>query len=306
MSFALSEHELYRACEVIFGPELAVSRDFLEYLQPAGIKSAFRKRAMETHPDRTAAAADHSAQRRTTELFHAVQTSYEQLLSYLKAREQGFQLPRRTHLRPNTTPRTQAQKPASQRPQPRPDFRRPRPRPQSDCRANTASQPASARTRSHQKHHDRCRPQPCLCNVDQLYRGPLPNRRLLLGHFLYYSGIASWRMVVQALIWQRTQRPRLGEIGQRFGMLQEEEVVQILRRKSLLEPFGASAVAQGFLTNTQLNMLILQQKRLQKKIGAYFLEKEILHRDQLNQVLRLYHQHNASLAVPAANARRRP
>jgi hypothetical protein len=48
----VAEHELYRACKIIFGPDLTVSRKFLGYLQKSGVKRAFRKRVLETHPDR--------------------------------------------------------------------------------------------------------------------------------------------------------------------------------------------------------------------------------------------------------------
>lgn len=286
MSFATTEHELHRACEIIFGPELAVTREFLEYLQPSGIKSAYRKRAMETHPDRVAVGGG-LIQRQNSELFHAVQNSYEHLLHYLKAREQGFRLPRLTPCRP--APRNGTAKPAAaagrpqahtgQRPHPDAGFR---------TRATGADRPKNNTSQCRQQHDG--------WNVEQLYRGPLPNRRLLLGHFLYYSGIASWRMVVQALVWQRAQRPRLGEIGQRFGLLREEEIDRILRSKALLEPFGASAVALGYLSEYQLRVLIHHQKQLQKKFGAYFVEKNILRADQLTHLLRQYHEHNARLA----------
>ena len=261
MSFATTEHELHRACEIIFGPELAVTREFLDYLQPSGVKSAYRKRAMETHPDRFAAGGT-SSQSRDNDLFHAVQHSYEHLLQYLKAREQGFRLPYRAPVRP-------------------PAWRSARP-------SATATQ--QNQTRNNTPPHGSG------WNVEQHYHGPLPNRRLLLGHFLYYSGIASWRMVVQALVWQRTQRPRLGELGQRFGLLHEEEIRHILRGKTLFEPFGTSAVAQGYLTEAQLQLLIYQQKRLQRKSGEYFTANNILRPDQLALLLRQYHAHNARLA----------
>ncbi|HSR35642.1 MAG TPA: J domain-containing protein [Desulfurivibrionaceae bacterium] len=288
MSFATTEHELHRACEIIFGPELAVTREFLEYLQPAGVKSAYRKRAMETHPDRFASSAL-VLQQQDNELFHAVQRSYEHLLEFLKAREQGFRLPYRPAFRPTawqhtrpptaqTTPRPQAGRPS----QHHNGFR---------AHASGTAKPNNGTAFRQQQQ------QTTAWSAEQLYRGPIPNRRLLLGHFLYYSGIASWRMVVQALIWQRAQRPRIGELGQRFGLLQEEEIRQILRSKALLEPFGVSAVAMGYLTETQLQVLIHHQKRLQKKFGAYFVENKILRPDQFAALLRQYHEHNTRLAA---------
>lgn len=283
MSFITTEHELHRACEVIFGPELVVTREFLEYLQPSGVKSAYRKRAMETHPDRFTA-TELALQQQNNELFYAVQSSYEHLLQYLKAREQGFHLP------PQPAPRT-APRPAA-RPTGRASGAAHRP-------TSNHKSTASGGFRAHTDTPRQGRPdRPTFTdwNVEQRYRGPLPHRRLLLGHFLYYSGIASWRMVVQALIWQRTQRPRLGELGQRFGLLHEEEITQILRSKTLLEPFGASAVALGYLTETQLQVLVHHQKRLQRKFGEYFLEKRILRPEQFALLLHQYHAHNARLS----------
>lgn len=285
MSFAISEHELHRACEIIFGPELAVTREFLEYLQPSGIKSAYRKRAMETHPDRFAANGDGTVPPQNNELFHAVQRSYEHLLHYLKAREEGFRLPHRAPCRP--TAWRHAPRPAAS-PRPQPHANTPPKDRAGFQRQGGAHGPQANGARYRKPQTD--------WGVEQLYSGPLPNRRLLLGHFLYYSGIASWRMVVQALVWQRTQRPRLGELGQRFGLLQEEEIAVILRSRTILEPFGASAVGMGYLTEAQLQMLILHQKRLQKKFGAYFIEKNILRPDQLALLLQRYHEHNARLA----------
>ena len=44
--------ELFNACRTIFGSQVNVSTEFLRYLQPVGVKSAYKKRALETHPDR--------------------------------------------------------------------------------------------------------------------------------------------------------------------------------------------------------------------------------------------------------------
>lgn len=282
MSFITTEHELHRACEVIFGPELVVTREFLEYLQPSGVKSAYRKRAMETHPDRLTA-TDLVLQQQNNELFCAVQSSYEHLLQYLQAREHGFHLPPRPAPRPPAWPTGRASGAAHR---PTPDAK---PTARGGFRAHNAHTAPPRQGRPD-------RPAFTDWNVEQRYRGPLPHRRLLLGHFLYYSGIASWRMVVQALLWQRTQRPRLGELGQRFGLLHEEEITQILRSKTLLEPFGASAIALGYLTEIQVQVLVHHQQRLQRKFGEYFLEKKILRPEQFALLLHQYHTHNARLS----------
>ena len=52
MATVVAEEELYRSCRIIFGRDLKVSPDFLQYLQLSGIKKAYRKKALEFHPDR--------------------------------------------------------------------------------------------------------------------------------------------------------------------------------------------------------------------------------------------------------------
>lgn len=46
------ERSLLNACRTIFGSEVDLGHDFLYYVQPEGVRSAFRRKAMETHPDR--------------------------------------------------------------------------------------------------------------------------------------------------------------------------------------------------------------------------------------------------------------
>lgn len=280
-----AEKELFRSCEIIFGPELSISREFLDYLQLSGIKSAYRKRAMETHPDRAGLENDR-VQRQRHDLFHSVQEAYENLITFLDAKEKGYCLPPPAR---QAQPRTQPPRPTPakpQRPQPAKANRTTAgPRPQTRAGAqtktdfkNTASQPST------------------FWDTESLYQGSLPNRRLLLGHFLYYSGLINWRTIIQALIWQRTERPRLGEIGQRFGLLNEADVVQILRNRPTLQPFGQTAMDMGLLSQPQLQMLVAHQKRLQKKFGEFFLEKRILEAGELRALLQQYQAHNASIS----------
>jgi hypothetical protein len=46
------KEDLFKACESLFGTDVDVSVEFLRYLKPAGVKAAFRKKALENHPDR--------------------------------------------------------------------------------------------------------------------------------------------------------------------------------------------------------------------------------------------------------------
>ena len=285
METVAAEKELFRSCEIIFGPELSISREFLDYLQLSGIKSAYRKRAMETHPDRAGLENDR-VQRQRHDLFHSVQEAYENLITFLDAKEKGYCLPPPARQAP---PRTQPPRPAPAKPQ--------RPQPAKASQSSAGPRPqtrAGAQTRA--EFRNSASQPSTFWNTESLYQGPLPNRRLLLGHFLYYSGLINWRTIIQALIWQRTERPRLGEIGQRFGLLNEADVVQILRNRPTLQPFGQTAMDMGLLSQPQLQMLVAHQKRLQKKFGEFFLEKRILEANELRTLLQQYQEHNASIS----------
>ncbi|MFU8819178.1 MAG: J domain-containing protein [Desulfurivibrio sp.] len=288
MSLVVAEQDLYRACEVIFGPKLDLSRDFLQYLQLSGVKSAYRKRALETHPDRFAALDEDAGQQGSGTLFHDVHQAYENLLHYLQARERGILLPG-------------GRRPGSGGDGPQPGdlgkggFSR---RPTTD-----AGLGAGRKKPPHNRPPDgsSCG-SPCW-DIEALYQGPLPNRRLLLGHFLYYSGIASWRTIVQALIWQRSNRPKIGEISRRLGILDEAAIAMILKNRSGGQPFGEFALKLGLLDQNQLRLLIQAQKRMQHKFGQYFIRQGLLQPRQLLRLLRECHDHNNRLAREFAGRR---
>ena len=72
-------NELFEACQILFGPEVDIGSDFLNYIQPGGIKSAFRLVARDTHPD--VAAED------STDRFIEARRAYERLQGYIEHRD---------------------------------------------------------------------------------------------------------------------------------------------------------------------------------------------------------------------------
>ncbi len=285
MALMLAEHELFDACRILFGSDLNITRDFLEYLQASGLKTAYRKRALETHPDRIAAMGI-SEQLHDTSLFRQVQTAYEDLTSYLDARKKGVIIkPTRAttgQWQYNSTNRNSHHSGASARPQARPnnaDFSKKWQAKPNNWQSKTTSNTTGSAD----------------WNIDNRFKGKLPERELRFGHFLYYSGIISWRQIIQALVWQRTNRPRLGELGLRFGWLKNEDILTVLRSRTNAAPFGKAAMDLGLLTEKQLQSLVWRQKSLQKKIGAFFIEEEILVAEELLAMIRQHLQHNAKI-----------
>ncbi|MHB8770790.1 MAG: DnaJ domain-containing protein [Syntrophales bacterium] len=74
--------QLFNACNVLFGSEVPVSLDFLRYLQMPGLKAVYRKKALETHPDRAMALACPSLD--LEERFKEINAAYQELHNYLE------------------------------------------------------------------------------------------------------------------------------------------------------------------------------------------------------------------------------
>lgn len=272
MAVIFAEQELHSACQVLFGTDLHISRGFLDYLQLSGIKTAYRKKALETHPDLISNKSLRTEE--ANDLFMAVQQAYESLSSFIGARKQGC------IIQPDNTTPHKPHRPAN------PSQEKKCTKAQSDHfqahRGKTNSKASSASTRQNMT----------VQRSGQLHNGPIPDRKLLFGHYLYYAGLANWRTITRALVWQRARRPRIGEIGCSYGWLTSKDILSILKSRALTDSFGKAAVRQGFLTENQLRLLLFQQKRLQKKFGAYFVANNILTETQVNLLVQKFRSHN--------------
>jgi len=227
------------ACRILF-PSADISREFLCYIRPEGLKNAYRNRARECHPDAGGGDGDRS---RRTELFRRSAEAYKLLSDYLKKRKPAIP-PRRTN-------------------SPKPIF------PQARTAGRTEG--------------------------EQYFEGPLPSIELKIGLYLYYSGVVSYQAVVRALMWQRDLRPPLGDFACKWGWLREDDVAAILAATHIVGSFGERAVALGFLSQSQLNIILLHQRSMQQPIGRYFVLNSLLSEPALRHHLRELTRHNRSV-----------
>lgn len=109
-----------------------------------------------------------------------------------------------------------------------------------------------------------------------IFTGTLPKRALLFGQFVYYSGLISYRQLIDAILWQKIRRPLVGDIARRRGWLYEDQIREILESRRWGEKFGDVALRGGYLTTDELRMMLGWQRLLQPRIGGYFVEKRIL------------------------------
>jgi hypothetical protein len=233
----ISETEVFRACRVLFGSDLNLSRSFLQYLQPSGAHSAFRKQAKTTHPD-----SSHKIEREyqsKVRLFQDLNQAHQLVQNYLRQRDL---LSART-------------------------------------RRSTATSPPKPTNTTSRQPHSRKKP------------GPLPARPIQIGLYLYYREVIPFSALLGALTWQRRQRPNFGQIAQRWGWLNDQDIKKIL---DFRKPgrFGERATHLGLLTPIQVRAVLLHQGGRQNKLGSYFTEQGHLSTEELNQLLRDLAEHN--------------
>ena len=248
--------EVFQDCETIFGPDIKVSADFLEYLQPVGIRVAYRKRALETHPDR--AVVLNTLARDLNAEFINVREAYERLLLFVETR------------RNSGTPYSD-------------DWRTRQTYSSQNFQNSGERYCHQSRWHKKQKNHP-----------DHFYTGSLPKGNLMLGQFLYYSGLISWQTLIEAICWQRRQRPLIGQIATSWGLLSYQDVLQILAVRDFDEKFGECAFRTGYISIFELFALLGKQKRVQRPLGEYFIEHGILSSTEIIKIIKKQLDHNLS------------
>lgn len=243
-----SETALFNACRTLFGQEVSLSRDFLNYLQPSGARTAFRTQAKAHHPD---AHANSSIQvrKQQTERFREIRQAYNLIIDFLEKR----------HTNRRVTPNSGSAQ--------APSFR--------------------DRTPSRQDTQQRSRPRP----------SSIPAIRLEFGMFTYYQGEVSYQQLIEALVWQRRQRPALGAIARKWGWLTDAKIVQILGHRGQGVRFGKKAVELGYLKAHQVEALLGYQRSLQERIGQYFIEKGWLTEEGAELIAQNLKHHNVLVSL---------
>ena len=245
MSTFLLTTEFFNACAVLFGPEIEVSLDFLKYLRVSGLKAAYRKKALETHPDRAKAMGEDEAE--MNERFKRATLAYETLCSVINDNE-------RTIL--GTKP----------------------------MREKTNN-----KTFSKDMTYNDTR--------DYFFTGYIPRRKLLIGQFLFYSGCISWNTFINAITWQKRQRPAIGRIALDWGMLSTNDIQDILEGRIYKEKFGETAIRRGYLNTFKLMALLGKQRRLQRPIGEYFIQTGDFTLQEMEEMVERQRHHNSSVRL---------
>ena len=268
----ITSPDIFKACETIFGPEVQVSGDFLEYLQPVGIKTAYRKRALETHPDRAKVLGAFVRDLNTE--FIDVRQAYEKLLLFVETKNKRNE---------NATLfngfRTQQGFPYQS--------------PGKASYKNTRNHHRAGQKKS--SHEQKNTNKKHKNQSDHFYAGSIPKVNLMLGQYLYYSGLISWRTLIEAICWQRRQRPQIGQIAIAWGLISSQDIMRILTAKTFNEKFGECALRIGYISNFEHFALIGRQRQLQRPFGEYFIESGIISSSDIISIAGKQQLHNMSV-----------
>jgi hypothetical protein len=223
-----SYSELFNACRVLFGHEVDLSVDFLQYLHHDGVKAAFRRKAKETHPDLAAHLSPHNAAS-GAELFHRANEAYELLGKFIRNRG----------LRPKTDN----------------NF--------VNASRQCEKSPGSARNTY---HHGSLPPRPLPLGRYLYYRGIIPFRALLDALTWQRGGRATIGSIARELGWLShsdveailSARPvgRFGENAVRCGLLNSFQVkLLLMNQKSRMRRIGQYFVAHNMVSRQQMELL---------------------------------------------------
>lgn len=238
------EEKLFHSCRTLFGPQAEIGWDFLYYIQLSGIKSAFRERALHTHPDRVHIHGDTSGGQ---EMFIAAREAYEHLTDFIR---------RRGDMRP--------------------------------ARKKAPRYPAA------RKKTETARPKKPAPAGGFHYEGALPWRKLMLGEYLFYGGHISWEALIKAIVWQRRQRPRFGDLACAQGLISRRQARAAAARKKLGTPIGEELVRSGLLSRKQVRSLVWKQRFMQRMLGEYFVRHGHLTKGRLSVLAEECRRHNLS------------
>ena len=170
MAYTISRTNLINDCCLLFGSNIFNCVDFLRGLSPSELRTAYRRKAFETHPDRARTLGKNEDT--MDDRFKSVITAYERLNSVVKGGKIYI-------------------------------LRDEVPKKENAARANHYTQTSQKSTSGfsytgnvkNSKHTQMTRKSA----TDRFYNGNVPKRELLIGQFLYYSGLISWKTLFDAV-----------------------------------------------------------------------------------------------------------
>ncbi len=313
MTYTISKTILIDDCCLLFDSEIINYVDFLDKLSSRKLRSVYRRKAFATHPDRSHALGKN--REKLDKCFKEMSTAYERLDSIIqsenkyiikdevqkkkKPRSASRRTPAKTTKKAKPTKQAKSTKQAKPKKQTKSTKQAKLTRQtKTTTRAKTTKQKSTAGF----SFNDSIKKANCTQVTlkaqsrvsDRYFTGIMPRRELLIGQFLYYSGLISWNTLNQAIVWQRRQRPVIGKIAQDWGILSAENIRRILKERSCKDHFGEYAHRNGYITKFQHLAIVGKQKQMQPPIGQYFIQQGFLENYDIKKMAENLRIHNRS------------
>lgn len=258
------ENEILEAFVLLFDPKCSVSIRTVKSIKPLEIKLAYRRKALQTHPDRARFIGKN--ERVLAALFTQVTSAYEKLCEHSKDDWQVLKnlAPTKFTGEMHSYQKENAKKDEKGREKEPQQAHDPSSQPKTEPHGGTS-----------------CR-----------FKWGIPNEELLLGQYLYYTGAVTWDELIRAIIWQRNQRPLFGEIAFSWKMLTRDDINRILKEKKRSDRIGEYAVRNGFISRLQQLAIVGKQKGMQVPIGQYFIDNGTMTLSELSVLVEQQRQHN--------------
>jgi len=241
-----------RAGRVLFGAGAEAVLDGVAWRKE--LKKAFKRRALETHPDRARSLG--RAEADLAREFRLVVEAYQLLLEAPDVARVRAATPR---------PRTSPPPPVARASPP--------PRRKEPARAAKARSEATGATKGAAKGSARRSTKGSTRSTSPA----IPPRAVRLGEYLYYSRRIPFDALIDAIAWQRSHRPRVGSIAVECGFLTNDQVLEVLDRRMSAHatdvPFAEYATRIGLLTPFARLAVLGHQGKLQRRIGRFFVER---------------------------------
>ena len=140
--------------------------------------------------------------------------------------------------------------------------------------------------------------------ADGFWTGSLPERRLLFGHFLYYSGRISRMTLEKAITWQRKQRPLFGQLAIEMGYSIAESIAEVVTNVQMNELIGEACVRLGIMTEYQRDAVLGRQRTYPCRLDNYLVEQGILGHLEAQEFFSKQRLHNIRLGRKPTQQRR--
>lgn len=272
---AVSYYDLLNAYKILFTQTTHVHLKNIQALETATLRQTYKQLALQTHPDRARLIGVNQTILETR--FKQISNAYSLLDSFVAGTTTLLKQTAKTgtHYPPTPSP----QKTSS----------RGKTRTRKD-RFYGRRKKAEKKTERKNFHNSKNSDAPPLHNrpaghsIRKTKVHYLPHTELLLGQFLFYTGHISLKNLIDAIQWQRKQRPSFGEIAVAWNILVPQDIADILKSKKQRELFGECAFRLNYINSFQYKAILAKQYNSQQPIGRFFIEKGLLDESDIEKL----------------------